>query len=130
MKTTALRLNNLVLFEGKEQYIAQINTDNTIRLKETIDSKESHGCYSINQVESIILNKESFLKLGVSECSGTLYLSITNLKSELHFEIYDSEIITYLKGPFCDLILDPIKYVHQLQNLVFALTGEELQFNK
>ncbi len=59
------------------------------------------------------------------------WISLTKLKAELHFEIFTrelhgTEIVTTIKSKFSDLILDPIKYVHQLQNLYFAMTGEEL----
>jgi len=41
-----------------------------------------------------------------------------------HYEV--GEFIFYGKH---NSIEKPIKYVHQLQNLYFALTGEELTFN-
>jgi hypothetical protein len=56
------------------------------------------------------------------------WLSVTNLKCELHFEAFRGrdEIVTTLKGQFCDLILDRISYLHELQNLYKILTKEEL----
>ena len=54
--------------------------------------------------------------------------SSSNLKAELHFEVFNntSEIVTTIKSQFSDLILDRIKYVHELQNLYFSLTKSEL----
>lgn len=36
----------------------------------------------------------------------------------------------YLQSPFGMVHLDSIKYVHQLQNLYFSLTGEELELKE
>lgn len=38
--------------------------------------------------------------------------------------------LRFIQGNFvCQLVLREIKYVHQLQNLYFALTGEELKLS-
>ena len=73
------------------------------------------------------LTEEWLIDLGAKGRISPLWISLTNLKSELHFECHESgEIVTMLKGDFADLILDRLKYVHELQNLYFALTGTEL----
>jgi len=75
----------------------------------------------------IPLTEEWLIDLGAKGRISPLWISLTNLKSELHFECHESgEIVTMLKGDFADLILDRLKYVHELQNLYFALTGTEL----
>lgn len=59
--------------------------------------------------------------------AGMYWLPLTNLKAELHFDIYGNEIVTTIKSDFCNLILDPIKWVHSLQNIYYALSnGREL----
>ena len=53
-----------------------------------------------------------------------------NIKAELHFEIYGAEIVPTIKNDFGELILNEISYVHELQNLFFALTGLELEIKE
>jgi hypothetical protein len=78
----------------------------------------------------IPLTEKWLLKfLEVKKFGFTIYLPLTNLKAEIHFEMYKNDIVSIIKSDFAELILDPIKYVHQLQNLYFALTGEELKSN-
>lgn len=69
------------------------------------------------------------MKFGGKPLENGFWISVYNLKAELHFEVFNntSEIVTTIKSQFSDLILDRIKYVHQLQNLYFALTNIELQ---
>lgn len=75
----------------------------------------------------IPLNEERLLKFKeVKKFEDTIYLPLMNLKAEIHFEIYGKEIVSIIKSDFAELILDPVKYIHQLQNLYFALTNEEL----
>ncbi len=85
---------------------------------------------SIEALNPIPLTEEWLLKLGAKKFAGKIYLSITNLKAELHFDVYVDVIVSTLHSDFCELILDEIKYVHQLQNLYFALTNQELTLNK
>jgi len=87
------------------------------------------GRYEIEpQIKPIPLTEEWLLKIGGKPLTNGYWISVSNLKAELHFELFKNtdEIVTTLKSQFCDLILDRIYYVHQLQNLYFALTNEEL----
>jgi hypothetical protein len=81
-----------------------------------------------NEAEPIPLTEEWLLNFGGKPLENGYWISIYNLKAEFHFELFKNtdEIITTIKSQFADLILDRIKYVHQLQNLYFALTNEEL----
>jgi hypothetical protein len=46
---------------------------------------------------------------------------------KLGFELKEPVLISSWKfSPFCDTITTKCEYLHQLQNLYFALTGEEL----
>lgn len=76
----------------------------------------------------IPLTPEILEKCGFIKFNGFYWVSITNLKSELHIQFYGKDYVSTLRGQFCDLILDKIDYLHQLQNLYFALCGEELIF--
>lgn len=66
-----------------------------------------------NSIKPIPLNEEWLLKLGAINGEGMFYLD------ELELIIYKSHIAIYSLGI-------KIKYVHQLQNLIFALTDKEL----
>lgn len=83
-----------------------------------------------SNVSPIPLTEEWLVKLGAkkNQLPNCYYISVTNLKAELHFETFSNtdEILTRIISHYSDLIFDIIKYVHQLQNLFFALTGEEL----
>lgn len=84
---------------------------------------------NVDEVAPIPLTEEILLKFGGKPLENGFWISVYNLKAELHFEVFNntSEIVTTIKSQFSDLILDRIKYVHQLQNLYFALTNIELQ---
>ena len=85
-----------------------------------------------DDIEPIPLTDELLLKGGAkkNQLPNGYWLSLTNLKAELHFETFANtdEIVTTIISQSCELILDRIKYAHSLQNLYRDLTGEELNF--
>ena len=74
----------------------------------------------------IPLTKEWLMKFGAKNMIDVYWISLYNLKAELHFEVYEKEIVTTIKSDFSNLILDQIKCVHELQNIYYQLTKEEL----
>jgi hypothetical protein len=95
-------------------------------LKKQIEIKATYFSQA-KDFEPIPLTEEWLMKFNeMKKFGGSIYLPIMNLKAELHFEIYGNEIVSTIKSDFANLILDRIKHVHQLQNLYFALTNEEL----
>ena len=83
----------------------------------------------------IPLTEEILLKCA-KKYQKIFYISLTRLKAELHFEfVYEPisnkclGIITILKSQFSDLILNEIKYLHELQNLFKELEKVELEIN-
>lgn len=121
MNAKELRIGNLVYdTEGK------VNTISLDALKYLVKYGDTNLC----QAKPIPLTEEWLLKLGArkNNLPNGYWISVTNLKAELHFETFDNtdEIVTTLISQSCELILDRIKYVHTFQNLYFALTGEEL----
>ena len=77
-----------------------------------------------NCCEPIPLTEEWLLKFGFEKSGGGLYLTYET------FEMYYINGVLGLSARVSDpnegYIDTKIKYVHQLQNLHFALTGEEL----
>jgi len=119
MKAQDLRIDNLVWNEVQN-----------IAVK--VDIKIIADCVYKKPWQPIPLTEEWLLKIGGKPLENGYWISVSNLKAELHFELFKNtdEIVTTLKSQFCDLILDRIYYVHQLQNLYFALTNEELEVKK
>jgi hypothetical protein len=109
MKTTDLRIGNLVLSKGVPVQIEEI-------MWETV--RYCFGEFPIDYVEPIPLTEEWLLKFGfVSNPYEDRYE-----KGTIHIECDKTKGATYLWVEN----MPHIKYVHQLQNLYFALTGEEL----
>ena len=83
--------------------------------------------FSLSEIEPIPLTAEWFEKCG-GRIGGeqVLFISMPKIKAELHFEMKPYGNVVVLKSDFGEFVPEDIKYVHQLQNLYFALTGEEL----
>jgi hypothetical protein len=115
------------LILANELRIGNLYNDNGVFKKASPSTIEEVWNAPRSWCKAIPLTEEWLLKfLEVKKFGGTIYLSLTNLKAEIHFEIYKNDIVSIIKSDFAELILDPIKYVHQLQNLYFCLCGEEL----
>lgn len=115
MKAQELRLGNLVYDTG-----GKVNTINMDAFKYLL----SYGDTDICQVKPIPLTEEWLVKFDgkkilYSEIKDYSFgdYSVTIIKDVFKFWVVDS-----IDSPLCI----EIKYVHQLQNLYFALTGEEL----
>lgn len=114
MKASELRIGNIV-----EQGIIELIVSSLIQVRDTI--------YESEVIEPIPLTEEWLLKFGFDFSIDTWYLK--------GFAIWETECgdkkgNEYM-GFFYELrevgMMDrEIKYVHELQNLHFALTGEEL----
>ncbi len=123
MKTSHLRIGNLVQFENEFHHIAAIQWDKTIRLK-CEDSTHANyyrgtiGCYGMYSIDPIPLTEEWLLKFGfISNPYEDRYE-----KGLIHVECDKTKGATYLWINN----MPHIKHIHQLQNLYFAITGEEL----
>ena len=82
---------------------------------------------SLEELEPIVLTNEILQSAGFEEKSGLLtskHLENHDLQLKFNGEYYERLAISKLNTVVFDL---PIKYFHQLQNLYFALTGEELE---
>jgi hypothetical protein len=116
MKANELRIGNLVLSKGVPVQIEEI-------MWETV--RHCFGEFPIDYVEPIPLTEEWLLKFGFE-----IKLDNFNWNAGIGInEIGDFKLAlrhTDNFGWFYKSRCTPIKYVHQLQNLYFALTGEEL----
>jgi hypothetical protein len=130
MKSSNLRIGNLVDLGNRIAKVTEINhlACVVVDLEETQDTIEDY-----ERVKGIILTEEWLLKFGewvkeddlfvrrLDTINDALRLDYINDDGELCWEFYVYNIAGQRVG--CAYI----KYVHQLQNLYFALTGEELE---
>jgi hypothetical protein len=77
----------------------------------------------IEDFEPIPLTEEWLLKFG---CIEVYENAFQDVDSTFIVEFKENKFIVYLICPMPWVKLEYIKYVHQLQNLYFALTGEEI----
>lgn len=84
--------------------------------------------YKFSELEPMPLTEEILLKCGFEESDGAhciwIYKGNSKYMIEWIFNEYNFRIIT---DRFNSTYIRQVKYVHQLQNLYFALTGEELE---
>lgn len=121
MKAQELRIGNWV-------YIPQLKENKQIGVIEengrfTTKNYES-SFSSIECLEPIILTKDWFIKLGFKKESESF---ISQNEMITLFFNFDGWYIEDNNNGFVNA--DPIKYVHELQNWCFILSGEELQVN-
>ena len=132
IQANELRIGNFIMDRGNKIWqVDYWESSNKVAAKELIigycdfTKKPIFGhplTEEVDFLKPVPLTNEWFNKLGVSSYGREKWLPVTNLKAELHFEVFTremhgTEIVSTIKSQFCQLILDPIKYVHQLQNL-------------
>ena len=125
LKATELRIGNLLLFDNVIQQVSAIQEDNTIRIRENKTS-DSHGCYNIydTRIQPIPLT-ELVLKLGFEALYDNYFIKYIAFHEFTYYYCFSGGCWKFeLNGDRID-----INFVHQLQNLYFALTGTELELN-
>lgn len=107
MKATELRIGNLIFDNISEEPII-------------VDWVTIKVCYLEDDVyEPILLTEEWLIKFGFETDGITFWKSKADIG---HFK----DCFAYIPCGLASQRRTEIKYVHQLQNLYFALTGEEL----
>lgn len=111
MNAKELRIGNYVLFSNKIKTIdlSDFGTEWTGDL----------GRKMFDQFKPIPLSADWLIEFGIKK-SGNHYFFKTNTGNAAYFS-------EEFKLIFSDFERSKIKYVHELQNLYFALTGEELK---
>ena len=119
MDSRELRIGNLL---DRGDYICKVKTiEEEGLILEPINYKEE--IFVERYIKPIPLTEDWLIKLGFFEKYGSCY-NRWNIKL---FTLIDSEDDDgNLKGEFIFNGTLEVKYVHQLQNLYFALTGAEL----
>lgn len=100
-----------------------------------LECKAGDGvCYSevpVSMVEPIPLTEESLLECGFTKeydsfCYG---IELSYGRYLYNDGVNDNKLFASINSAEYPLSRIPIAYLHQLQNVYFALTGEELQVN-
>jgi hypothetical protein len=132
MKASELRIGNLVDLNGLKSFPIESITRDGINVNEG-----DYGMWHLatwDEVKPIPLTEEWLLKLGIS---------IHSVKEFSSYASYESKIVLLDYGGKYEYVIAcgddgyggwnydtiTIDSVHQLQNLFFALTGEELTIN-
>lgn len=114
IQSTELRIGNWVSFKGLwNERVRSISSSGMIQFV------DNDGIFDEEGVEPISVTKEILYKLGATDFPDGEHLTLCNRLigyAECRNEFFDSS--TGL----------PLKYLHQLQNLYFALTGQELNY--
>jgi len=118
MKAQELRIGNLVEFKGQIETAYQIKNSGIDFLRGTTQKGIIYQSYVWEAINPIPLKGEWFLKFGFNEHAIGYY----NKNQNIVIGYANTGMYEYRLREFGTII----KYVHQLQNLYFALTGEEL----
>lgn len=133
MKANELRIGNLVngVLDNGNQFIFEVITLSSEPEKIEVYCQDPRMGLSVDDYwEPIPLTEEWLIKFGF-EKSIDHYTRIyrkevyRNNGIELHWSVVSETYYTYL-GYNTGVRCNPTIYVHSLQNLYFALTGEEL----
>jgi len=123
MKANELRIGNLVKLTDTYDEIEVFHLDT--------DSDRSRINYmGSDNFEPLPLTEEWLIKFGFTQHHGNYYNTIMMFKStkasrnEWLLKLYPKEL-----GSASEPIAQRFYFVHQLQNIYFALTGEELTIN-
>lgn len=120
MGANELRIGNIVGYKGTSE-IAFVELIH----KNHFDCRDEFGEFTPNaKYEPIPLTEEWLLKFGFKRIEVEGYPVFLNKIFAIEFYEEESDVL------FENISIAQIKYVHQLQNLYFALTGEELTIKK
>jgi hypothetical protein len=131
MKIIELRIGNIVGFKNRDDcycVVTDLSSAGGIHLiRKFYDGDEDDQPEVIDDITPIPLTEEWLLKFGFNNINskeygikcGSCWMSLSNPKNMGEWQ--DCYCWIFDRFKFIEL-----KYVHQLQNLYFALTGEEL----
>lgn len=147
MKASELRIGNIVQYNGSHKEIGIVSEISKNSLTEVSPYKVgiNHRLdiyYNIHTLSPIPLTEEWLKKLGFTWSEGLRMNVIKDGITVCEPDDYEDSVyhsIYFYHNGECfgfevsnewgengNVMLPKVKYVHQLQNLIFALTGEEL----
>lgn len=139
IKANELRIGNYFKGIGGVQTVLSLE-ENTDRGRLNYSSEQHRLMYSHlilchqngNQykpfeIEGILLTEEILLKCGFQKVNTVYQVSIGK-SNVFHLIVADDICIVGLNGPFGLVNQGSLSFLHQLQNLYFALTGKDLVY--
>lgn len=127
MKASELRIGNIFLEEVRGQKQEFIITAINSITHTAIDVDDN--ITSIDYLIPIPLTEEWLLKFGFDRPFAPPIYEIVTANLDKRFRIHKVGEKSWMLG-YYESITASIEYVHQLQNLYFALTGEELEIKE
>lgn len=133
MEAKNLRVGNLVGIEETALHADGCNHLEAIfeieeLKKEVVQFKGYHAGEYYKDLKGIKINEGMLSLYGFKRSSEKLiYLPIPQIKSEIHFEKHAYGNVITLQSSVGMFIPNDIEYFHELQNLFFAITGQELE---
>ena len=138
MKETELRLRNYVLINGNKSIIAGINIDSVLHVELTDDvRKRKAELAELDIVKPIPLTEELLLKCeGFKLCNGGDYSILKKYDGDddMYYRTFRVEkrhnkkwLVCMPASAMSGYSTIEFQYLHQLQNLYFDLTGNELE---
>ncbi len=133
MEAKNLRVGNLVGIEETALHADGCNHLEAIfeieeLKKDVVQFKGCHAGEYYKDLKGIKLNEGMLSLYGFKRSNEKLiYLPIPEMKSEIHFEKHAYGNVITLQGSVGMFIPNDIEYFHELQNLFFAITGQELE---
>ena len=127
MKASELKIGNLVSLDGRVSTVLGIDHRNSLKVKNDFSTFQT----SCLNVEPIPLTEDWLKRFRFEKDNyGTFVLnSIDKNENDLWLKIQDNDFgiaLNLFHNKKEPTFLDSISYLHQLQNLYFALTGTEL----
>lgn len=130
MKASELRIGNIVFHKGSQYQLRNITG-----VESNFVKHKPHEFWKVEQEDEIseekdivpiLLTEKWLLEFGIvphsKEWNGDIRCNLPDDRFEIRLYHDDNDCEVLLEGN----TLTYIQYVHQLQNLYFALTGEEL----
>ena len=122
MKASELRIGNYVWEDyGGDYVVTSIHNKSFETIGLTKPSFKTEGVYLVDEIKPILLTEEWLFKFGFENDFNDTWESGQEF---LQIQKTDKGYVKLADGFYYDS--QPLKHVHQLQNLYFALTGKEL----
>ena len=135
MKSTELRIGNLVSFGGRMATVYQVNRSGAVLQYDGDTNTEIEGVrrstVSINDIEPVTLTKDWLISSGFYKNPGIITEYILIVDSEYtemkRFTVLQSEEKIFYFIPSIRVAWSVrLDFIHQLQNLYFSITKQEL----
>jgi len=127
MNAKELRIGNWVNKNGYFRQILGVHSNSVIIMNTPPLTLTKSMDIHINKIEPIPLTEEILLKCGFKDIYNKMWLILEGSPNiEINKSTFQVSVWETINDETEGIYLNNIKYLHQLQNLYFALTGKEL----